>query len=207
MSKYVDHLILFIIVLVCLELNLPTAHAENIKITNKITEVNQRTVITNTLNLPDLTLSEDYFLENTESISPLASANTLLTNIPIPPIHGTGQFEWPVVGRISQKFRIGHRAIDIVVKTGTEVHAADGGVIIYAGWKDGGYGYLVVIDHQNGFITLYEHNSQVLVSVGDNVNKDQVISFSGSTGHSSGPHTHFEVRLNGVPVNPLLYLP
>ncbi len=84
--------------------------------------------------------------------------------------------------------------------------ASDGGTVTVAGYS-GAYGYLVEIDHQNGMVTRYGHNSSVLVNVGDKVYKGQHIAESGSTGRSTGPHIHFEIRINGVAHNPLDYLP
>ena len=89
---------------------------------------------------------------------------------------------------------------------GTNVYAADGGIVTYAGWS-GNYGYLVIIDHQNGYETYYAHNSQLLVSVGDKVYKGEHISEMGATGRVTGPHCHFEVRYNGSTQNALKYLP
>jgi murein DD-endopeptidase MepM/ murein hydrolase activator NlpD len=98
-----------------------------------------------------------------------------------------------------------HEGIDIAVGSGTPVHAAAAGTIIYAGWMEG-YGNLVVIDHGNGLSTAYGHNSSLASAVGQGVSAGQVIAYSGSTGHSTGPHVHFEVRVNGAPVDPLGYL-
>jgi murein DD-endopeptidase MepM/ murein hydrolase activator NlpD len=116
---------------------------------------------------------------------------------------------WPVNGPVTSGFgmRWGrmHTGIDIAVPTGTPVHASASGTVVYASWMSG-YGYLVAIDHGNGLATAYAHNSSLLVSVGQRISQGQVISLSGSTGHSTGPHVHFEVRVNGVPVDPLQYL-
>ena len=98
-----------------------------------------------------------------------------------------------------------HDGIDIAVPTGTPVHAAAAGIVIYASWMTG-YGNLVVIDHGNGLATAYAHNSSLVVTVGQLVEQGRTISLSGSTGNSTGPHVHFEVRVNGVPVDPLRYL-
>jgi hypothetical protein len=120
---------------------------------------------------------------------------------------GSGQFRWPVVGYITQDFWAGHRALDISVPIGSPVYASDSGYVSFSGWTDVGYGWLVRINHGNGFETLYAHNSQLLVVAGEAVVRGQLIALSGSTGHSTGPHCHFEIRYNGTLVNPRLYLP
>jgi murein DD-endopeptidase MepM/ murein hydrolase activator NlpD len=116
---------------------------------------------------------------------------------------------WPVHGPVTSGFgwRWGrmHEGIDIAVPSGTPVVAAASGTVITAGWL-GGYGNLVVIDHGNGLATAYGHNSTVAVGVGQSVAQGEVVAYSGSTGHSTGPHVHFEVRVNGSPVDPLGYL-
>ncbi|MBI2050562.1 MAG: M23 family metallopeptidase [Parcubacteria group bacterium] len=119
-----------------------------------------------------------------------------------------GAFNWPTTARrITQYFRgWRHTGIDIGNKTGQPVYAADDGVVTTSGWNSGGYGYYVIIDHGNGIQTLYAHNSKNGVSVGDRVSKGGVIAAIGSTGRSTGPHVHFEVRVNGTRVNPLDYL-
>ena len=128
----------------------------------------------------------------------------------------TGTMLWPAEGEITSPFgwrvhpifgtqRL-HTGIDIGADYGDTVRAADGGVIIHSDWM-GGYGNAVIIDHGNGISTLYAHNSQLLVSEGQTVAKGQAISRVGSTGYSTGPHLHFEVRQNGTPVNPLNFLP
>ena len=116
---------------------------------------------------------------------------------------------WPVIGPVTSPFgmRWGrmHEGIDIAAPTGTAIRAAAGGSVIYAGWL-GGYGNLVVIDHGNGLAPAYGHQSSVAVATGQAVSQGQTIGYVGSTGHSTGPHLHFEVRVNGVPVDPLGYL-
>jgi murein DD-endopeptidase MepM/ murein hydrolase activator NlpD len=99
-----------------------------------------------------------------------------------------------------------HSGLDIAVPSGTQVKAADGGKVLISGWN-GGYGYYIAIDHGNGISTAYAHNSRLLVKEGDVVYQGQVIAGSGSTGLSTGPHLHFEVRINGAPVDPVKYLP
>ncbi len=118
-------------------------------------------------------------------------------------------FVWPVHGVITSGFgwRWGrmHEGIDISVSSGTPVVAAKAGVVIVAGWM-GGYGNLVVVDHGGGVATAYGHNTNVTVGVGQYVEQGQLIAYSGSTGHSTGPHVHFEVRINGGAVDPMGYL-
>lgn len=99
-----------------------------------------------------------------------------------------------------------HGGVDFPVPTGSSVFAAASGTVIIAVHQTYSYGNYIVIDHGNGLSTLYAHNSSLLVGVGDHVNKGQVIARSGSTGNSTGPHCHFEVRLNGNQVNPMNYL-
>jgi len=120
---------------------------------------------------------------------------------------GTGRFQWPVLGRITQGYWYGHRAIDIGAPTGSATLAADGGFVSFAGWTDVGYGYLIVIDHANGFATYYAHLSNMYVFAGQAVERGQVIGAVGSTGWSTGPHLHLEVRYYGTQQNPRAYLP
>ncbi|MGA9760825.1 MAG: peptidoglycan DD-metalloendopeptidase family protein [Gaiellaceae bacterium] len=116
---------------------------------------------------------------------------------------------WPVQGVLTSPFgmRWGrmHEGIDIGAPQGTPIYAAAGGTVNYAGWE-GGYGNLTLIDHGNGLATAYGHQSQFAVSNGQTVSQGQLIGYVGSTGHSTGPHVHFEVRVNGVPNDPLRYL-
>lgn len=117
---------------------------------------------------------------------------------------------WPVSGPVTSEFgpRWGrlHEGIDIAGVTGTNIVAAKAGVVTFAGWL-GGYGRTLIIDHGGGLQTLYGHNSALLVDEGHRVERGQVIARLGNTGLSTGPHLHFEVRVNGEPVNPRRYLP
>ena len=128
---------------------------------------------------------------------------------------GTGVFMWPISGSITSDYgwrthpifgtsRF-HSGLDIGADYGDSVVAADSGTVIYSDWQ-GGYGKTVMIDHGGGLVTLYAHNSELAVYVGQNVSKGQLIAYAGSTGYSTGPHVHFEVRVNGSTTNPLDYL-
>lgn len=129
---------------------------------------------------------------------------------------GTGRFMWPCRGVITSYFGwrthpvFGttkyHSGMDIGVDYGTPIYAADSGTIIYSGWL-GGYGYAVMIDHGSGLVTLYGHNQALNVYEGQYVTKGTCIAYAGSTGYSTGPHCHFEVRLHGEVTEPLNYLP
>jgi len=118
-------------------------------------------------------------------------------------------FIWPVNGPVTSGFgmRWGrmHEGIDIGVGYGTPIHAAAAGRVVYAGWMSG-YGNLVAIDHGGGISTAYGHQSSIAVSLGEVVSQGQTIGYVGCTGHCFGPHLHFEVRINGAPVDPLGYL-
>jgi murein DD-endopeptidase MepM/ murein hydrolase activator NlpD len=118
-------------------------------------------------------------------------------------------FVWPVSGPVVSGYgmRWGrmHEGIDIAAGLGTPIRAAAAGTVIHAGWL-GGYGNLVVLDHGDGLATAYAHASAILVGVGQSVAQGQTLSLVGSTGNSTGPHLHFEVRVNGSAVDPLLYL-
>ena len=121
-------------------------------------------------------------------------------------VTASGQFVWPTSGIITQRFSWYHPGIDIANRGLPLDVAADSGRVMYAGWDSAGYGNMVLIDHGNGYMTRYAHLSQVMVISGQNIGRGQAIGKMGSTGHSTGPHTHFEIILNGVHVNPLNYL-
>jgi len=118
-------------------------------------------------------------------------------------------FTWPTSGQITSGFgpRWGrmHQGLDVAAPTGRPITAAKSGKVIVAGWS-GGYGNLVVIDHGGGLSTAYAHQSRIAVKVGDPVTQGGLIGYIGSTGHSTGPHLHFEVRVNGAARDPLPYL-
>lgn len=122
---------------------------------------------------------------------------------------GSGQLIWPVNGQFTSPFgqRWGrlHAGIDIAAPTGTGIRAADGGTVRYSGWM-GGYGNYTCIQHTSTMSTCYAHQSSIGVSSGQHVKQGQVIGAVGNTGHSTGAHLHFEVRINGSPVDPMGYL-
>ncbi len=134
---------------------------------------------------------------------------------PRPTWFPTGSFRWPCSGRITSYFGYrntgirgatsNHKGIDIACAYGTPIYAADGGRVTYAGYK-GAMGYVVIIDHNNGYVTYYEHNSSLLVSTGQTVYKGQQIAKAGRSGVASGVHCHFGIMRNGSYVNPLNYL-
>jgi murein DD-endopeptidase MepM/ murein hydrolase activator NlpD len=123
--------------------------------------------------------------------------------------YGTGSFIWPspIHEVVGNDYWSGHLAIDIASGEGIPVLASDSGVVVFAGWANGGYGYMVMIDHGNGYTTLYAHLSQVTAFCGNSVSQGQQIGFGGSSGNSTGPHLHFEVRYQEGFTNPYLVLP
>lgn len=124
-------------------------------------------------------------------------------------LQGNGQFSWPVNGGyISDPFisNRNHKGLDIAAPSGTDIYAAADGVVTVAGWNSGGYGYLVMIDHGNGYTTVYGHCSTIWAAVGQTVRRGQNIAAVGSTGNSTGNHLHFEVRYNGICSDPAAYL-
>lgn len=130
------------------------------------------------------------------------------TVAPAPRIASSGLMTWPTTcRRITQYFRYRHSGIDIACSYGQPIYAADAGTVIRAqgGWN-GGYGVVVIIDHGGGKQTLYAHNGNLYVTVGETVVKGQAIAAMGNTGRSTGPHVHFEVRTSGVRRNPLYYI-
>ena len=122
---------------------------------------------------------------------------------------GTGVFGWPTSGRITCGFNCypGHHAIDIGNVAGTPIYASDSGYVAKVGWSDVGYGKMILIDHGNGFQTLYAHLHVILVEEGTSVAKGTLIGRMGDSGNATGPHLHFEIRENGKQRNPQIYLP
>ncbi len=141
---------------------------------------------------------------------PESSSSSSSVAAPAPPTtQSASGLSWPVSGPVTSPFgwRWGrmHEGIDIAAAYGTPIGAAAAGTVIYCGWMSG-YGNLVVIDHGGGLSTAYAHQSSIAAGCGQSVGRSQTIGYVGSTGHSTGPHLHFEVRINGSPVDPLGYL-
>jgi murein DD-endopeptidase MepM/ murein hydrolase activator NlpD len=154
----------------------------------------------------------NFMLDQPLSVSPMtayaiggtqARSTGVMGPIPKDWPYGSGNFMWPVYGWMSQGYRGDHRAIDIAAPAGTFVTAADRGVVMRAGWNEQGYGIFVVIDHNIDYITLYAHLTELFVREGEVVAQGQIIGTIGSTGNSTGPHLHFEIRDFGRRTNPL----
>lgn len=122
--------------------------------------------------------------------------------------YGGGSFMWPTANHalVGNDFGAGHMGVDLATVEGGPIYAADGGTVVYAGAISGGYGIMVMIDHGTGYQTLYAHLSAVAVGCGQGVSQGQMIGYGGSTGNSTGPHLHFEVRYGGGYVNPWQFL-
>ena len=147
---------------------------------------------------------------------PLVDGNPPITPPPVPTVVVTPRADckqprgWPMSGEITQGFHPGHTGIDISNVTGTGVQATMCGTVIYAGWsqnRDGspGYGNLVIVQNDTSQ-TYYAHLSAFYVAVGDSIDAGQLLAASGSTGNSTGPHLHYEVRIDGVPQDPWPYM-
>ena len=143
---------------------------------------------------------------------PSSGANKSISDqceIPAGGVYGSGAFVWPADNHSvsGNDFWDGHLGIDIAAGSGAPIYAADGGVVVYAGWINGGYGNMIMIDHGNGYHTVYGHLSSVNVRCGQSVYGGNVIGYAGSTGNSTGPHLHFEIRYFGAFINPWYVLP
>lgn len=167
------------------------------------TEVSRKLKDSETVELPS---AEDYAEETgSDEISADDTESLYTESVPETDDIFSGEFIWPVNGGyISDPFMSdrNHKGMDIAAPSGTDIYAADGGTVIEAGWNDGGYGNFVMIDHGNGYITLYGHASEVFVSPGDTVSQGDLIAAVGTTGDSTGNHCHFEVRFDGGFLNP-----
>jgi murein DD-endopeptidase MepM/ murein hydrolase activator NlpD len=126
---------------------------------------------------------------------------------PQPDLSPGSLFAWPVVGQITQGYSEKHPALDLGAPYGSSVYAAQAGTVTLSGWARTGYGYTVILDHGEGMQSLYSHMKGTWVTVGQKVERGQLIGEVGSTGHSTGPHVHFELRVDGKRVDPSGYLP
>jgi LysM repeat protein len=122
---------------------------------------------------------------------------------------GSGAFTWPtpIHTLTGNDYWDGHLAIDLATDPSTPVYAADSGVVVFSGWANGGYGYMVMLDHNHGYQTLYAHMSSTSVGCGQSVGQGQTIGWGGSSGNSTGNHLHFEVRYLGGYISPWYVLP
>ena len=146
--------------------------------------------IDNILRLSNFIEEQEFLLQSTPSGSPVSGMISSRFDFRYSPFNGKLVF---------------HEGIDIAAPHGSPVLSSAKGIVIFAGYKTG-YGFLVTVDHGYGFVTRYAHNSRVLVREGDYVRRGEKIALVGSTGHSTGPHVHYEVLLNGVPVNPIHFM-
>src|SRR6185503_14900346 len=140
------------------------------------------------------------------SLAPRPVPRPQIPTLPLPPpvtARPAPAQSWPARGVITTYFSSWHPGIDIAAAMGTGIAAADGGTVTFAGWNTWGYGNRIVIDHGNGYSTTYNHLSVISVRVGQSVGKGQQIALMGSTGHSTGPHLHFEILRGGGFINPL----
>jgi len=151
-------------------------------------------------------LTEGQWLIIPQGVIPTMRYTPSGEEVPLDALIGSGVFIWPMAQDITQNYSGQHPALDLRGKLGTTVVAADSGYVITAGWG-GPYGNNIIIDHGNGFQTRYAHLAFIGVSAGDNVIKGQTIGQVGSTGNSSGPHLHLEIKHGDILVNPLSYLP
>ena len=144
----------------------------------------------------------------------LSPQNRQILTVPLPATGPGAPRRWPILGELTSGFGYRtfrgaldwHTGIDIAVDQGTDIHPTQGGVVVFAGWQ-AGFGWCVEVGHGQGYSTLYGHLSRILVDAGDKVTADTVLGLSGSTGNSTGPHLHYEVRLNGKAIDPTPYLP
>ena len=162
------------------------------------------------LNDETFELATGQYLMIPDGIMPQTQAAPRVQKVVLTPDAGTvtatGTFIWPASGGISQGYRFYHKAVDIASRGGGPILAADSGVVIGTGWDASGYGNRILVDHGNGYVTLYAHLSVIQVSAGQRVNRGDVIGQMGSTGRSTGVHLHFEVRQGGVLLNPQSFL-
>jgi LysM repeat protein len=156
---------------------------------------------------PVINVNQRLFVPGGYKAMPVQLAQVYRGPVPAGASRGSGRFVWPTAGYVTQGFMRYHPALDIARAVGTPVKAADNGYIVAAGWSNDGYGNRIVINHGNGYQTLYGHLSKIFVKIGDSVGRGAEIGQMGSTGRSTGPHLHFEISKNGVRINPISFLP
>lgn len=157
------------------------------------------------VNPPQLTLGAFIMVPGGEK--PFVTKKVIYrSTLPASAARGTSNFVWPVRACISQVFWSRHSGIDLASPIGTPVYAADSGFVELVGWDNSGYGNMILINHGNGFVTRYAHLSAFNVEPGQSVKKGDLIGRVGSTGHSTGPHVHFEVIFGGIPRNPTFFV-
>jgi murein DD-endopeptidase MepM/ murein hydrolase activator NlpD len=156
---------------------------------------------------PTIAVGQKLFVPGGYKEIPVKYVQVYKGPIPAGARRGTGRFVWPTAGYVTQGYKRYHLALDIARAVGTPVKAADNGYVVVAGWSNDGYGNHIVIDHGNGYQTLYAHLNRIYVKVGTSVGKGTEIGQMGSSGRSTGPHLHFEIRKNGVRLNPISFLP
>lgn len=176
-------------------------------------KVKKRQEIINKMKSDKATIDRQY--DELMAASKQITAMLQRSNMANMPVSGSGAMVWPVGGTVTSEFgwrthpitgtQKFHSGIDIGADYGVPIAAAQSGTVEYAGWISG-YGNAVIINHGGGVTTLYGHNESLAVSVGQQVSQGQTIAYCGSTGNSTGPHCHFEVRKNGEPVSPYGYL-
>ncbi|MBT4850367.1 peptidoglycan DD-metalloendopeptidase family protein [Candidatus Parcubacteria bacterium] len=177
------------------------------------TEASEVVEINKLADAGDIAVGDLLFIPNgvkpTRVVSSYKPPAPVYSDKDVPPaanINTGTKFLWPLISkRITQYYHWGHSGLDVGDKTGKPIYAAEAGKVERSGWSRG-YGYNVVINHGNGIKTLYAHSSQLLVNAGDSVSRGQTIALIGNTGWSTGPHLHFEVRVNEVRKNPLNYI-
>jgi murein DD-endopeptidase MepM/ murein hydrolase activator NlpD len=156
-------------------------------------------------NPPQLTLGAFIMVPNGEK--PVVVKKVVVrATVPTGAAKGTSNFIWPTSACVSQNFWLRHPGIDLATPKGTPVRAADSGFVEFVGWDNTGYGNMILINHGNGYVTRYAHLSAFNVVPGDSVKKGDLIGRVGSTGHSTGPHLHFEVIFQGVHRNPSFFM-
>lgn len=163
----------------------------------------------NGLDPDNLTIEPGQWLIVPGGVKPFVPRTVIAYTGPVPEdaTTGSGAFSWPASGTIYQDYWTAHPGLDIADRLGAPVLAADSGYVVASGWDDTGYGYTVVLDHGNGYQTLYAHLQAYYVDAGANVTKGEQIAEMGSSGNATGPHVHFEIRQGTIQRNPHGFLP